>query len=100
MAILVPCHLGPLSNVPVQVPRSPGTSAEWLHGFWAETQDVYSFARGDGDKTLATLRSRLEEQKISGGQEEYPKEPHPKETKKKSHEVSRCMIQKVFLEDG
>lgn len=98
-AILVPCHWGPLSNVPIQVPCSPGTSAEWLPGFWAEIQDFYSSPGCDGDKTLAMLRSRLEEQKSSGGQEEYPKEPHPKGTKKKSHEVSRYMIQKVFLEE-
>jgi len=46
------------------------------------------------------LRSRLEEQKNFGGQEQYPKELHPKGIRKRSHEVSRYMIQRVFLEEG
>lgn len=83
MVILIPSpHWGPLSNVTIQVPCFPGTSAEWLHGFWAEIWDIYSPSGDDGCKILAKLRSRLEEQKSSGRQEDYPKEPHPKGTKK------------------
>ena len=100
MSILIPCHWGSFSSVTIQVPCSPGTSVEWLHGFWAETQDVCTSPGGGENKTLATFRSRLEEHKNSGGQEEYPKETHPKGSKKKNHEVSRYMIQKVFLEEG
>lgn len=97
MAMLVPCHWGLLSNVPIQVSCFPWTSVKGLHSFWIETQDIYSSSEGDRDKTLAMLRCRLEKQKSSGEQKEYPKQNIPKEPRRRAMRFPDTWFKMRFL---
>lgn len=89
MAMLVPCHWGLLSNVPIQVYCSPWTSVKGLCIVSGQKLRTSIVLQRVMETRLwpAQMQAREAEKLWRAGR--ISQGEHPKRTKKKSHEISR-----------